>query len=717
MRGQNLSRYRSVGLTLVTVGLVGLAVALPVAALHAASDRFNKIVGWSTILAFSVAAAGFALILADRYRRPAATSPEALNQAADQLAEQVLGEEGVQRARLLGTDAVTVTAANVGFERADQLVEFEEPSTGRTGDLNTIAEFYRKETSRRLVILGAPGAGKTVLALELLVRLLEQRRGSITAIEPVPIRLSLPAWNIDQPFTEWLAAQLSARYGLADEVAKKLVATGRILPVLDGLDEMDPENGTPARAADAVSNLDEYINGTSGAALVITCRTAEYRRIGTSIQPAATIRIRPLSTEQVIDYLHREVRNRVGQAKWDSWDGLIRQLEDRKDRRVLDLLQTPWRLVLAVTFYRDGGSPGDLLPSTSENSQQYSARASGILLNAFVPARTRIFGRGTYTPEQTRSWLINVAGYLSARANAGLSGSDIVLTRCWPIAGADRVRRWHTTIAVIVTIFTSAVVAVLRNGGISHSIANVHYYLTKFPSLPRDFLVPGLSVIFIIFVLPWFAARRVRDTSIQPMQVNVQQLRTSQGRKRLAGGLALGLALGLAFGLAAGFAAGLAFGLAAGLVVGLVIGLVAGLAFGLVIGLEPSEDAAAGDPRDGLRSDLAAALVAGLAIAVVTGLAAEFSGYRLGLGFGLGFGLGLGAGLVVGLVFISVTSCRYLIAISIAGSTRLLPLRFAKFLNWAYKAGILRISGNAYQFRHTELRDWLQLRQINQQQE
>jgi hypothetical protein len=73
------------------------------------------------------------------------------------------------------------------------------------------------------------------------------------------------------------------------------------------------------------------------------------------------------------------------------------------------------------------------------------------------------------------------------------------------------------------------------------------------------------------------------------------------------------------------------------------------------------------------------------------------------------FVVGLAGGLVFGLV-VGVAGhawLRYVIAVSVSARRKRLPLRFGRFLNWAYQAGILRISGNAYQFRHVEIRDWL----------
>jgi hypothetical protein len=136
----------------------------------------------------------------------------------------------------------------------------------------------------------------------------------------------------------------------------------------------------------------------------------------------------------------------------------------------------------------------------------------------------------------------------------------------------------------------------------------------------------------------------------------------------------------------------------------------------------------AADPRDPLRNDLTACLALGLlfgagfavALGVTGGLAGQFiarlvvtATVRLTLGLKGGVPGGLAGGGLSGLVFgLVVRLCghawlRYSIAVGVVARDRRLPLRFGRFLNWAYQAGILRVAGNAYQFRHIELRDWI----------
>jgi hypothetical protein len=454
---------RRVGWALVVSGALGLAIALPIRALYTDEAGFNHIVGWANILAFSVGAAGLVLLVWDRNRQVRDPSREAVDQAADALANLVLERESRERARLLATDAPSLIPANVRFDRRDSLVQFQQVGTGSRGDLNGVSKFYQEHTDGRLVILGNPGSGKTVLALELLVQLLEQRRGRATDAERtrdrVPVRFSLPAWNADQPLLDWLTNQLVALFGLPDTMAGALVRTGRIIPVLDGLDEMDPQDRPPIRAAEAVRLLNEYVTseGRRGAPLVLTCRINDYARVHKSIHPATDVHIQPLTSHQISDYLRRMSQER-DPAGWDTWQKVISELRDPHDRRLLEQLNTPWRLTLAATFSY-GGDVTDLLPSGSERPttgdpptveqiQLYVTRVTNILFNTFVPTRTRLYGGNRYMPDQVTGWLRNIAGHLHWQARHNLSGSDIVLHQWWPIAGPARVKRWQALLSI-----------------------------------------------------------------------------------------------------------------------------------------------------------------------------------------------------------------------------------------------------------------------------
>src|SRR5262249_39860500 len=154
------------------------------------------------------------------------------------------------------------------------------------GDLTDLAALLRRLPNRQIVVLGEPGAGKSVLALTITLHLLAELNATQHEAAadpahtgdrpagPVPVLLSLSGWH---PHTEHLAAwagrQLVADYpALANAVhfgpdaALRLVDSGRVLLVLDGLDEMPP--------ALHASALDEAVAG--GKPLLLTCRTQEY---------------------------------------------------------------------------------------------------------------------------------------------------------------------------------------------------------------------------------------------------------------------------------------------------------------------------------------------------------------------------------------------------------------------------------------------------------
>lgn len=116
---------------------------------------------------------------------------------------------------------------------------------GQDGELDDVLALV---PTGRLVVLGEAGAGKTMLMVRLVLDLLARR----AAGGPVPFLASIASWNpVEQDLREWLGVQLvidhPALANAATEAtrgstyAEELLASGLILPVLDGLDEVPDE--------------------------------------------------------------------------------------------------------------------------------------------------------------------------------------------------------------------------------------------------------------------------------------------------------------------------------------------------------------------------------------------------------------------------------------------------------------------------------------------
>ncbi|WP_200300770.1 WD40 repeat domain-containing protein [Streptomyces adelaidensis] len=106
----------------------------------------------------------------------------------------------------------------------------------------------------RLVVIGEPGSGKTVLAMLLTLGLLEARQPG----GRVPVLLPVSTWDpVREPLDDWLVRTLAVPYCSGrEEIPRTLLTHGLLLPVLDGLDEI-PES---ARRA-AIRGINQAIGG------------------------------------------------------------------------------------------------------------------------------------------------------------------------------------------------------------------------------------------------------------------------------------------------------------------------------------------------------------------------------------------------------------------------------------------------------------------------
>ena len=282
-------------------------------------------------------------------------------------------------------------------------IETTEPFAG-------IYQAFTRTPARRLVILGAAGAGKSVLAIKLV-------RDLLAAWGPddrVPVLLPAATWTRDCAMTEWITEQLAlsqpsldVRIGTdtGDQVSlpRALVDSG-VIPVIDGLDEL-PQ----ARRAAVIAEINAY---GSEYPLVLTSRPEEYHDAVTArgVSRAVVIELKPLAAADVKKYLTDST-----DAPASRWQPVLGRLDAEPGGALAQALATPLMIWLARTVYQSAGSrPAELIePARSADREAIESH----LVAAFVPAvysrrwrrsRPRSFRCG---PAQATRWL----GFLAYR--------------------------------------------------------------------------------------------------------------------------------------------------------------------------------------------------------------------------------------------------------------------------------------------------------------
>ncbi|MGW2174713.1 NACHT domain-containing protein [Streptomyces sp. NPDC001705] len=575
-----------------------------------------------------------------------------------------------------------------------------------SGTLQGIHDYYRALQPQRLVVTGEPGSGKTVLAQQLVLRLLETRDQH----DLVPIRCTLANWQPDQEIQQWLGQHLTDTYGLSAAAARELVKARRILPVLDGLDEMDRSSdlGYASRAGHAVRALNAYQQYRSEAPCVLTCRSHTYESLlnrGIWVRGAARIEIAPVTEDLGHEYLSHVVDDP------DRWQPVFNELRREPSGPLAQALSTPWRLSLAATVYeqRDEGSvSGDYLrnPDRLIDSSLATADAIGFhLLDLLVPAATAArnrIGGVRQDAGAVRRVLTALANHLQVNpyeaGTAVAARTDLLPHQLWTLAGPRRVRR--TVTALVVALVLPALLLV---------------------PLDQDLLwTSTLAAIALIYT------RDLGPRLTGPLRLDVYRLLSGSGRRWLRSQLASGLKIALLVMITTGCVAALVLSLfsllaalglpsrsgrqgspsmgwpVAVLLMASGFGTAAFLAWMALSWTRAPRALASVRPGDAIRNNAITSLFASACL----GLWATVCAYATA-GPLASLILGVWVSTVTGIVCGQAT--LYYVALLLTarcGSTRL-PWRTLRLLNWLYEAGLLRQAGVAYQFRHKELQDHL----------
>jgi hypothetical protein len=777
--GRGWVRDRS--LVVVGAALIVSAVALAVWLYSLPSGQRDAVLKSAELVLAVVGTVITVLGVLRDVRRPA--EPKPLVTLADLLAQAVRGQW-----RKAATERVLVTPAPIPVGWSVSELPVAGPVEAAVGDPDVAPAFpplpgqtrvtqkqlragggrgelfavYAGIASGRMVVVGAPGAGKSGTAVLLLLDVLEHRDhvdDEDRARVPVPVLLTARGWD---PATcsvqDWLAARLAADYpmfqhrgGLAEAAA--LVAVGGVALILDGLDEM----GVARRPAALQALSDAPFR------VVVLTRSQEMVQAASAkwLVGAVALHLDDVIGSEGADYLQRA---RSGPAPF-GWTQLLTHLRECPDGVLARSLSTPLMLTLIRDTYRPDDDISDLLNGAGQHigvdlEQHLIAR---VLPDAYTPRPGRPAPRYSLTQAE------QALAFLARQMN-----QDHTRDLAW-----WQIPRWApTTPCILASMLAGGLLGGLLGGltfGLGHALlAGLAFVLVR-QGLSfglGDTLLVGLT--FGLGVgLP--LGNRFGRGGREPKRV--RNWRAISVRSVLTAARAYGAALLLAvlfavtpviaffaivtgdnlnaipapviwivmmfmFGLAVGFPLSLKRDLLGGLsesesspqrvtksgrnyrMLRIAVGFPLGLKRDLLGGLSESESSPQG-PLESWRNDRVFGFVVGLVVGFVAGLALGLTfglvvvevfvfEARLGLGFMVGLVLalvvGLLAGLPVGLVYgimSSVTWSTTLAWLQLQRSGRVPAVDLISFLEDARDRGVLRTVGAVYQFRHATLQDQL----------
>ena len=507
-----------------------------------------------------------------------------------------------------------------------------------------------------LLILGAPGGGKTTMVLELTRDLIARARNNEQ--HPIPVVFNLSTWATKrQPLGNWLTEELNQRYDVPRKLAQDWVAVNALLPLLDGLDEVAAEHRDACVAA-----INDYRTEAEGFVPLAVCsRIAEYRTLTRKLRLQGAIVIQPLSKPQVDEYLKG-----VGRPLAAVRAAL------RDDPTLWELMDSPLMLSIVALAYEDtSAAKRPASPTPEERRRQ--------LFDDYIAAMFARPGRSKGTAAYTQHQAVHSLSWLAAQMVAHHQ-TMLYIERMQPEWLPQARQRGYV---VRMRLINGLLAGLLGGLGFGLLMGLVFGLFTG--------LLNGLVVGLLGGLVFGLLAGR-------------------------GYGLLVGLILGLGVGRLDQIAIVETFRWSWEAVwsrwrLVLSVGLLGGLLGGLGVGLVQGELVLKATPNQGIRRSARSALVLGLGSGLGLG---PFTGLLVGLLVGLFTGplIGLLVGLLVGLG--SGLSFGLFLALRNGGFAVLqhytlrwllyrngsLPLRLVPFLDYCAERIFLRKVGGGYIFVH-----------------
>lgn len=242
-----------------------------------------------------------------------------------------------------------------------------------------------EEFGRTLLILGEPGAGKTVTLLQLAKGLL--RDVEINPINSIPVVFNLSTWTqAHGTFLDWLVDELGAKYLISKRLGRSWLERQRLVLLLDGLDEVRTD-----QRSGCVEAINAFTEQTGVPGVVVCSRLNDYMTQPVRLKLNAALYLECLNPRQIEDYLA------AGGSKLQSLRILL-----QNDQSLQTLAQSPLMLSVMSLVYQD--LPPAALTSEAKATLEDRRRQ---LFDMYIERMLSRHGKAPqpYSVQQLEEWL------------------------------------------------------------------------------------------------------------------------------------------------------------------------------------------------------------------------------------------------------------------------------------------------------------------------
>ena len=206
-----------------------------------------------------------------------------------------------------------------------------------------------------IFITGKPGIGKTTELVKLSIELIENENFS-----SIPIILNLATWSKKyENFQDWIEDYLYQAYFFPKKEISHLIASGKLVFLLDGLDELarnkSKKEQDSTRLACYTSIL-TLIKETPSVHLIITCRKDEYNKMRLRAKKLH-LKLNSLKAYELIsptkEMISKAIIENHGEYKFSNLNAqntFVKLLENTKWREVIEI---PFYFNIATKIFED----------------------------------------------------------------------------------------------------------------------------------------------------------------------------------------------------------------------------------------------------------------------------------------------------------------------------------------------------------------------------